>query len=177
MGRIPTHLNQRQFEQHVSPHLSKAKRGFVCLIPLYKVFNYILYFLHTGCQWDRLPIEPDPDNPQQKEISPDAVAYHFRKWSRDGSLEKVWKESIPAIEEELDLSELNLDGSHTIAKKGGESVAYQSRKKAKTCNILASTGILAGNHNDAFNLKGHLQTAFKDIKGSRGRCAIKSFTR
>ena len=75
----------------------------------------------------------------------------------------------------MDLSELNLDGSQTIAKKGGESVAYQGRKKAKTSNILpvtdkngnilASTGILAGNHNDAFNLKPHLQTAFKDIKG------------
>ena len=174
MGRIPTHLTQEQFEQHVSRHLSKARRGFISKIPLYKIFNYLLYFLHTGCQWDQLPIEPDPQNPLQKEISPDAVAYHFRKWSRDGSLKKVWKESIPAIEEELDLSEINLDGSHTIAKKGGESVAYQGRKKAKTSNILpftdkngnvlSSTDIIAGNHNDAFNLKPHLQTAFKDIK-------------
>ena len=76
--------------------------------------------------------------------------------------------------EELDLSELPLDGSHAIAKKGGESVAYQGRKKAKTTNILpiteghgfivASTGLIAGNHNDAFHLKHHLQTAFKTMK-------------
>ena len=76
----------------------------------------------------------------------------------------------------MDLSEINLDGSHTIAKKGGESVAYQGRKKAKTSNILpvtdkngnilSSTDIIAGNHNDAFNLKPHLQTALKDIKQS-----------
>jgi hypothetical protein len=69
---------------------------------------------------------------------------------------------------------LNLDGSHAIAKKGGESVAYQGRKKAKTSNILpisdghgfvlASTGIVAGNHTDTFNLKPNLQQAFKDLK-------------
>ena len=74
----------------------------------------------------------------------------------------------------LNLSELNVDGSHAIAKKGGESVAYQGRKKAKTTNILAitdaqgyiiaSTALVAGNHNDAFNLKEHLQSAFKAIK-------------
>lgn len=78
------------------------------------------------------------------------------------------------ISEQLNLSELNFDGSHAIAKKGGESVAYQGRKRAKTTNIIpltdghgfivASTGLIAGNHNDAFHLKSHLQTAFKSIK-------------
>ena len=78
------------------------------------------------------------------------------------------------IAEQLNLSEINLDGSHAIAKKGGESVAYQGRKKAKTTNILpmtdgsgfiiASTGLIAGNRHDALNLKEHLQTAFKSMK-------------
>jgi transposase len=78
------------------------------------------------------------------------------------------------IAESLNLSELNLDGTHAIAKKGGESVAYQRRKKAKTTNILpitdghgfiiASTGLIAGNHNDAFDLNNHLKTAFKSMK-------------
>ena len=78
------------------------------------------------------------------------------------------------IKDSLNLSELNLDGTHAIAKKGGESVAYQGRKKAKTTNILpitdahgyilATTDLMAGNHNDAFNLKPHLQTAFKTMK-------------
>lgn len=78
------------------------------------------------------------------------------------------------IAEHLNLSELNLDGTHAIAKKGGESVAYQGRKKAKTTNILpitdghgfiiASTGLLAGNHNDAFHLRKNLQAAFKSMK-------------
>ena len=100
--------------------------------------------------------------------------YHFRKWSRDGSLKTIWQQSIMCIQDDLNLSELNLDGSHVIAKKGGESVAYQGRKRAKTTNILpvtdaygfivASTSLIAGNHNDAFNLKAHLQTAFKAMK-------------
>jgi hypothetical protein len=78
-------------------------------------------------------------------------------------LEKVWAASIDSVKEALVLDQLSLDGSHAIAKKGGEAVAYQARKKAKTSNILpivdgnsyvvASTGIVAGNHNDAFQLK------------------------
>jgi hypothetical protein len=78
------------------------------------------------------------------------------------------------ISQQIDLQYMNLDGSHTIAKKGGEAVAYQGRKRAKTSNVLpitdangyvvASTGIVAGNHHDSFNLKVHLQSAFKFIK-------------
>jgi len=78
------------------------------------------------------------------------------------------------ILDDLNFSELNLDGSHVIAKKGGEAVAYQGRKKAKTTNILpitdgqgfilASTGLIAGHHNDAYNLKPHLQTIFKLVR-------------
>jgi len=115
-----------------------------------------------------------PERPDKKEISWQAVYYHFRKWSRDGSFERVWQHSITSIRTDLDLSWLNLDGSHAIAKKGGESVSYQPRKRAKTSNILpitdakgyilASTGMVAGHHNDAFNLKPHLQAAFKSMK-------------
>lgn len=89
-------------------------------------------------------------------------------------MERVWQHSIVVIKADLNLEQVNLDGSHAIAKKGGESVAYQGRKKAKTSNILpitdghgyvlACTGIIAGNHNDSFNLKPHLQAAFKYMK-------------
>ena len=174
VSRIPTELTQEQFQQYVAPYLSKAKRGYVCKIALYKVFNYILYFIYTGCQWKALPIDADPEQPDKKEISSDAVYYHYRKWSRDGSLDQFMQSSVKAIEDQLDLSELNLDGTHTIAKKGGESVAYQGRKKAKTSNILplvdkrgyilTSTEIVAGNHNDSYELKDNLQEIFKDLK-------------
>jgi len=111
---------------------------------------------------------------RKKEISYSAIYLHFAQWSRDGSFQRLWHSSLRTIRAELDLSELNLDGTHSLAKKGGESVAYQGRKKGKTCNILpimdkqgyvvASTGIIAGQHNDAFNLKAHLPAAFHEMK-------------
>jgi hypothetical protein len=111
---------------------------------------------------------------RKKEISWQAVYYHWQKWSADGSLKRVWQQSIQTIQTDLNLSHLNLDGSHALAKKGGESVAYQYRKRAKTSNILsitdacgaivASTGLVAGNHHDAFCLKAQLQEAFKSMK-------------
>lgn len=86
----------------------------------------------------------------------------------------MFERSIASIHPQTDTHHLNLDGSHALAKKGGEAVAYQGRKKAKTSNILpitdangnilASTGIVAGNHNDAFELKDNLRAAFKFIK-------------
>jgi hypothetical protein len=57
--------------------------------------------------------------------------YHFRKWPCDGSLKRVWQHSIASIRHLFNMSELNLDGSHAIPKKGGESIAYQGRKQAK----------------------------------------------
>lgn len=66
MSTIPTSLTEKQFNQHVRPYISTAKRGYECQIPLYKVFNYILYRLHTGCQWHQLPIDPDKEHPEKK---------------------------------------------------------------------------------------------------------------
>ena len=66
MSKIPTELTEKQFEEHINPYLSQAKRGFVCQIPRYKVFNYLLYWLHTGCQWEQLPIEVNPVSEKKK---------------------------------------------------------------------------------------------------------------
>ena len=175
MSTIPESVTPDQFEQYILPHLTTAKRGYVSKTPLVGIFNLILYRLHTGCQWDCLPVSQEAQARQARnEPSWQAVYDHWSAWSADGSLERVWQHSLVSIQADLDLRQLNMDGSHAIAKKGGESVAYQARKRAKTSNILpitdrhgnivASTGIVAGNHNDAFNLKAHLQEAFKAIK-------------
>ena len=60
------------------------------------------------------------------------------------------------------MSSVQLDGTHTPAKRGCEAVAYKGRKKCKTSNMLIlsdSKGIplacsdpISGNHNDAFEL-------------------------
>ncbi len=63
-----------------------------------------------------LPIDNNKDG--QPEISYQVPYYHFRKWSKDGSLQKLFDASVMTIKGELNLSEINLDGSHSAAKKG-----------------------------------------------------------
>ena len=134
MAKIPIEVTEPQFEQHFRPHLSTAKRGYECKIPLYKVFNYILYKLRTGCQWEFLPIEKNADG--IPEISHQVPYYHFRKWSRDGSLQRRFDASIMTIRGVLNLSELNLDGSHSAAKKGAKQLPIKdasTQKQATSC--------------------------------------------
>lgn len=143
----------------------------MCRIGLTKVFNYILYRLRTGCQWAALPIAKVNG---VEDLSYHAVYYHYRKWSREGSLAAVFARSVERIREPVDTHYVNLDGSHALAKKGGEEVAYEGRKKGKTSNVLpitdahgfvlATTTIVAGNHNDAYQLPQTLPTAFQFIK-------------
>lgn len=91
MSTIPTSVTEEQFKEHISPFLSKARRGYVCSIPLYKVFNYILYRLHTGCQWDQIPIEPDPTDPTKRKsvgkpsITTPASGAGMEVWNGSGS--------------------------------------------------------------------------------------------
>src|SRR5436190_17563134 len=56
MSKIPTKLSEEQFTEHIDPYLSQAKRGFTGQIPRYRLVNYILSWLHTGCQWEEIPI-------------------------------------------------------------------------------------------------------------------------
>ena len=156
MSTIPESARQEQFEQYILPYLTTARRGYVSKTPLVGISNLILYHLHTGCQWDCLPVSKDAAaRKARNEPSWQAVYDQWSQWSADGSLERVWQQSIVTIAQDLGLQQMNLDGSHAVAKKGGESVAYQARKRAKTSNILpiadkhgyvvASTGIVAGN--------------------------------
>lgn len=148
MNVIPTKIKKEDFDTYILPFLTTAKRGFVSSIPLYLIFNGILYWLYSGCQWKSLPTKEFMDEENGIELSFQAFYYHFRKWTNDGSFSYVFKASIVAISMHLDLSELNLDGTHTIAKKGGEAVDYpprfrgrQGRKKANTSNIFPVTDL------------------------------------
>ncbi len=44
------------------------------------------------------------------------------------AFQDAWEGILRENKSELDLSIANIDGSHSIAKKGGEKVAYQKRK-------------------------------------------------
>ncbi len=49
-------------------------------LPLREVFNAMMYVMVTGCQWRNLP--NDLPNPK-------SVYYHFRKWSVDGTWQRI----------------------------------------------------------------------------------------
>jgi hypothetical protein len=76
-----------------------------------------------------LPIEKDEHG--QPVMSYQVPYYHFRKWSKDGSLQRLFDASIVSIRGEVNLSELNLDGSHSAAKKGAKASATKAERRPK----------------------------------------------
>jgi len=74
----------------------------------------------------------------------------------------------------LDLSVTHLDGSHTPAVRGGESVEYQGRKKRKTTNALyfsdrqelplAMSEPQKGNHNDLYEIDLRVEEIVSQLK-------------
>ena len=152
-------LSKSIIEEWIVPHLSVGKRGAKPQVALSDVIAAILHRLKTGVQWRYLPLlqffEPDV-------ITWSGVYYYFNKWFKDGSFQNAWVAILQANKAHLDLSCLQLDGSHTIAKQGGEAVGYQGRKKANTTNALffadkqglpiAMAEPQAGNHNDVYEI-------------------------
>ena len=141
----------------------------------YQVVEAILYRLKTGCQWRELPIKQF----FRKKYHWQSVYYHFQKWSKDGSLERVWQSILKKHKHYLDLSSIQLDGTHTPVKRGGDAVGYQGRKKCSTSNLLIvadNQGIpltcsepVSGNHNDAFNLVNTVDKMFTNIRNAQIR--------
>lgn len=69
MSTIPTSITEKDFKTYIYPHLNVARRGYASRIPLYKIFNYILKRLYTGCQWKELVIDNDPKHPEKKRLA------------------------------------------------------------------------------------------------------------
>ncbi len=78
-------------------------------------------------------------------------------------MENLWLSSLRLHRRALDLSSIQLDGSHTLAKNGGAAIGYQGRKAGRTTNalFLADNQYLplavatpqAGNQHDTFELE------------------------
>jgi transposase len=115
---IPVQLSEPEFSAFILPHLSMPKRGPKCKLGYYRVFNLILRVLYTGMQWKCLPV---PHDPQGKPAIHYTTVYKvFAKWADDGSLWQAFVASVRhlAVEQQLDISVLQGDGTNTVAKKG-----------------------------------------------------------
>jgi hypothetical protein len=68
------------------------------------IFNYILKFLHTGCQWENLAIKTDQDC--LPEIHYTRIYSKFRYWVATGPLAKIFENTVMVINDRalLDLS-------------------------------------------------------------------------
>lgn len=155
-----TVLAKDTIELEIVQYIPKPHRGFPPTVPLSEIINAILYKLKTGIQWNQLPVKALFGN---KVICWQTVYYHYRKWSLCGFWKACWIKFVERHRSKLDLSSVDLDGSHTPAIRGGEQVDYQGRKKCKTTNSLyltdrqglplAMSEPLAGNHNDLYDIE------------------------
>ena len=76
---LPTKVTRKEFNQFIKPHLSMSKTQKPNL-SYFKIFNYILYVLHTGIQWENLPV---------RGCHFTNIYRHHNRWSKDGSFKKV----------------------------------------------------------------------------------------
>ena len=115
---IPTELSENDFNEFIFPHIKSGRRGPKPKISYFKMFNYFLYLMHTGCQWYKLPI--DNDQFGRPEISYSRLFRHFQHWINSGFFDRVFEASVAKLAKEslLDLSVLHGDGTTTAAKKG-----------------------------------------------------------
>lgn len=163
-------LTKKFITKYLLPHLSQTHLGRKTKVPLWRIVKGIIYRLKTGTQWRELPI---PLFGSSILMTWQSVYYHFQKWSKNGSWKNLWTQVLKLNKSSLDMSSVQLDGSHTPAKRGGQEVAYQKRKSCKTTNMLFLTDCLgiplaisdpiAGNHHDLFEIEKNMSKIQDDL--------------
>ena len=126
--KLPVKVSEKNFNRYIKPHLRTPVKGRKQKISNYKIFNYILYVLHTGIQWKQLKT-------YKNEIHWSNVYKRHNRWSKDGSYQRLFESSVECLNEKgkLDLSILHGDGSNAVAKKGAKELVIRdiNTKKAR----------------------------------------------
>ncbi|CAZ94454.1 Conserved hypothetical protein [Zobellia galactanivorans] len=167
-------LDKDTIEMEIVPNIPMARRGFPPRVELSEIVNAVLYKMKTGVQWEYLPVTALF---AQRALTWQGVYYHFRKWCLSGTFYRCWTSILEKYRDRLDLSSVDLDGSHTPAKRGGEDVQYQGRKKSKTTNALyltdrqglplAMSQPVEGNHNDLYEIEVQFEVVTATLENSR----------
>ncbi len=115
-NEIPKQVTRKDFNKYIKPHLGKPKKGPKPKLSYYKIFNYILYVLHTGIQWRQL-------RTRRNELHWTNVYKRHNRWCKDGSYEKLFLASVIHLKntEQLDTSVIHGDGTNTVVKKGAQA--------------------------------------------------------
>ena len=172
-------IDKSMIEKWILPHLKVGIRGFETTVPLTEIVECIFYRLKTGCQWRELPTKQFFTG---KVLHWNSVFYYYNKWSKADCWQTIWVNILTQNRHYLDMSSVELDGSHTPAKNGGDAVGYQGRKACSTTNslflsdnqgvILAMSTPQEGQHHDLFQIQvlfneicNLLKTAGLNLKG------------
>ena len=125
-NEIPKQVSRKDFNKYISPHLRKPKKGPKPKLSFYKIFNYILYVLHTGIQWRQL-------RTRRNEIHWTNVYRRHNQWSKDGSYDKLFAASVIHLKDtgQLDTSMIHGDGTNTVVKKGAPASVIQDTNTSK----------------------------------------------
>ena len=166
-------MTKGKIRQFFVKNLPSYTTGRKVKVPMWKIVRAILYKLKTGIQWKHLPMKELFGNCK---YSWESVYYHFNKWSKQGAWEKCYLKLLSENRRKLDMSIVNLDGTHTPAKRGGEAVGYQGMKKLKTTNLLIlcdKQGVplswsqpISAEHNDAFELTEKVEKMFNKMEAN-----------
>lgn len=165
-----TKITKEEITSYILPFLPKNKRGFSSKVDPVMIIQCILHKLKTGVQWHCLFIEIEGLKPI---FSWQLVYYYYRRWCKLDIFEELFKTILELQKDKLDTEVLNLDGTHSLAKKSGEAIAYQHRKKGRTSNTLIMTDgrgipigigdIISGNHNDLYDIVPQLSKITKAV--------------
>ena len=125
-NEIPKQVSRKDFNRYINPHLRKRYKGPKPKLSYYKIFNYILYVLHTGIQWRQL-------RTRRNELHWSNVYRRHNRWSKDGSYEKLFEASVIHLKdtEQLDTSIIHGDGTNTVVKKGVQALVTQDTNTKK----------------------------------------------
>ncbi len=126
-------LSKDMITRWILPHLPTRLGGRRPSADPAEVVGAIFYKLKTGCQWRWLPVNALFTGPG---LSWQGVYYHFNAWGKHGAWKNLWLRSLCLHRRSLDLSNVHLDGSHTLAKNGGAAIGYQGRKAGRITNAL-----------------------------------------
>jgi len=111
--KLPIKVSRKNFNRYIRPSLRVPVKGPKAKISTYKIFNYILYVLHTGIQWSQLKT-------YKNELHWSNIYKWHNRWSHDGSYQRLFEFSVEHLNDLglIDWSLLHGDGSNTTAKKG-----------------------------------------------------------
>ncbi len=127
-------LTRDQIEKYFIPILPKNKRGFASEISPFFIFRCIQHKLKTGCQWEFLFLNYEGVT---YPCSWQSVYYFYNRWSKLGVFEQAYQALLRDKATKVAPTELNLDGTHSPAKKGVQPwpIRLEKRPARATASI------------------------------------------